>query len=64
MRWDRHADIVTLGEVTREQRILFGDSVSKTPVRKHIRIWDNNIKMEFFNLNKMWGCGMFLFSSE
>ena len=64
MRWDGHADIVTLGEVTREQRILFGDSVSKTPVRKHIRIWDNNIKMEFCNLKKMRGCGMFLFSSE
>ena len=45
MRWDEHADNVTLGEVTKEQRILFGDSVSKTPVRKLKRIWDNNIKM-------------------
>jgi len=64
MRRDEHADIITLGKVKREQRILFGDSVSKTPVRKLIRIWDNNIKMEFCNLNKMQRCGMVLFGSE
>jgi hypothetical protein len=64
MRWDEHADVVMLGEVTREQRILFGDSVGNTPVWKHIPLWDNNIKMEFYNLNKMRRCGMGIFDSE
>jgi len=64
MSWDGHADIVTLGYVTRKQRIFFGDSVSKTPVRKHMSIWDSNIKMEFYDLNKIRGCGMVLFGSE
>jgi hypothetical protein len=26
---------------------LVGNSVSKMPIRKHILIWDNNIKMDF-----------------
>jgi hypothetical protein len=64
MRRDERADIITLMEVTREQRILFGNSLSKTSVGKHIPIWDNNIKIEFYNLNKMRGCGMVLFGSE
>jgi hypothetical protein len=64
MRRDERADIVTLLEVTRQQRILFGNSVSKTSVRKYIPIWDNNIKMEFYNMNKMQVCGMVLFVSE
>jgi hypothetical protein len=64
MRWDEHVDIVTPWEVTREQRILFGDSVSNTTFRKPIPIRDNNIKMEFYNLKKMRGYGMVLFGSE
>jgi hypothetical protein len=35
MRWDKHADIVTVGEGTREQRILFGILL--------VRHWSGNI---------------------
>lgn len=50
--------------MTGEQRILFGNSVGKIPIREHKPIWDNNIKMGFHNLKKMWGFGMVLFGSE